>query len=507
MNKFNIKTVAPALILGWALATPAHSQTYTLRVAEQQNCTVSVSPQKDSYSAGDKITATITPGAGAIFKDFQVYYQCTEEQWWAAQSAFVAGRTVATRRASGFSYRLEIWRIEGHEDEPEAVTEGTEYTFFMPADNVEIEAKYLSGSDQYDITKASAVNGIVGTDMNKTPAGQTVTITATPSSGYMVDEVKVYKREEGIYDTEIGFSRTGAGSFTFTMPANPVRIQVTFRAEPDVFELDEGTGITAYMAYDIQGKAARFKRLFRKKVASTVCLPFPIQDISGGDLYAFHDVKYEDGEGWVATMYDVTPEGGSPHDVNLVTPPAKADKPYLFLPAADGEVTFSGTVADDFTAKADTCISVLQDGTWTFHGTYSRLTYGTAPFEGSVFGFASIAKDEDSNDADAVKAGEFVKAIEGAGVPPFRAYLTYSGSDDTFRAPSRGGAGAPGIPDRITVRLVGKNGTVTAVGTINATTGEATIGQWIDTGGHLMQDTPTEPGIYLNGQGKKYLVK
>ena len=247
-----------------------------------------------------------------------------------------------------------------------------------------------------------------------------------------------------------------------------------------------------------------FTRSFTQDVASTICLPYPITEIpSGCSVYEFVDVQKEAGV-WVATMRDATP-GNSGNEVTETV----AGKPYLFMPSATGDVTFTGTVVVPDNVTAGTSTSSANDGTWTFRGTYRRLAYkadGTADLDGAVFGFASATKEVNGN---TVNAGEFVKAKDGAGVPAFRAYLTYDGTNNVFRAPMRGGADdtSPDIPDRITVRLLGKGGIVTAVGTMDTSTGDVKIEQWFDMQGRPVDGTPTQSGMYFNNIGNKIMIQ
>ena len=243
-----------------------------------------------------------------------------------------------------------------------------------------------------------------------------------------------------------------------------------------------------------QGKQVEvsFSRQFSAGKASTICLPFPMTSISGGRVYEFQDVTYNSSEGWVATMVDATP--------NMVTETV-ANTPYLFLPDADGSVTFSGTIDN---VPASFAAGTTESGDWTFHGTYSRLDYGTEPFSGTVFGFAATGGKASDGQTD-VTAGQFIKAATGAYIQPFRAYLTYSGSNSALQAPSRR-VQSDGIPDRITVRLTGKGGGTTAVGTIDTATGEVTIERWFNLNGQPVDGTPAAPGLYLNTEGRKVLI-
>ena len=105
-----------------------------------------------------------------------------------------------------------------------------------------------------------------------------------------------------------------------------------------------------------------------------------------------------------------------------------------------------------------------------------------------------------------VEAGQFVKAASGAYVLPFRAFLTYSGSNSALKAPGRGTAEIPAIPDRIKVRLLSSDGGTTATGTIDMNTGEITIDQWYYLNGQPVEGTPSAPGLYLNSDGNKILI-
>ena len=247
-----------------------------------------------------------------------------------------------------------------------------------------------------------------------------------------------------------------------------------------------------------------FKRSFTSGVASTICLPFQIDnitidDITGvGKVYEFVGVEYDDTDGWVATMQDATPGPGN--EVTFTT----VNKPYLFMPSATGEVTFRGLITS-VPELIDAGIS--RSGDWLFLGTYSRLAYGTAPFSDTVFGFAASTTAEDKEKGqDAVTAGEFVKAISGAYIPAFRAFLTYEGTDPDLQArATRGGAG---VPDRITVRLIGKSGEIDGIGEIRLNTGEVTFdpNTWYDLNGRRLDGKPTQKGIYIN-KGKKVAIK
>lgn len=245
--------------------------------------------------------------------------------------------------------------------------------------------------------------------------------------------------------------------------------------------LSETTGITD--AASLQGKTAQFSRTFTASVSSTLCLPFPMTSITGGAAYEFTAME-KVGDVWTATMSAVTS--------------TEAGKPYLFKASADGAVSFSGTVPNDFTGVAASSAPVAYSGggTWTFCGTYTRLVYGT-DITGAVYGFAGSAYST-------ISAGDFVKAEAGAYVSPFRCYLTY-----TAPSSARGMTHGAGIdlPQTITVRLVDLNGQTTAIGSMDTRTGEVVFGDtWYTLDGRRLIGKPSQRGIYINN-GKTVIVK
>ena len=75
----------------------------------------------------------------------------------------------------------------------------------------------------YNITCLSATNGSVTTDKTSAAEGSTITLTATPNAGYVLDNVDVYKSD----DPTVKVTPTDN---QFTMPAYDVTVAPTFRA-------------------------------------------------------------------------------------------------------------------------------------------------------------------------------------------------------------------------------------------------------------------------------------
>lgn len=332
------------------------------------------------------------------------------------------------------------------------------------------EATYISGSGSNVLT----FKGTITAD-----AGTTLSVTGN-------DGARPCDLFQNYYYSSI--SKT----FTGIVSANP---QYTLPEGTDI-----GVDALAGLVSTLQGKQVEVSltRAFSADVSSTICLPFAMTSITGGSVYELRDVSYDNENAvWVATMSDATPDG------NLVIS-TTAGKPYLFMPSATGNVTFTGIVS---TVPATTDGFTLTDADgndgWTMKGTYTKFAWNADDY-GTIFGFAS--KDK-TVDGVAVKAGEFVRAKDGAKVPAFRAYLTYTGDNPALkaRAMTRAVTG-DALPESITVRLIDKSGDVTAIGTLDTRTGEFTTDDWYDMSGRRLGGKPTEKGVYINN-GKKVIIR
>lgn len=232
------------------ISLPLHA--YTVQVSPATtHCDVTWTPQ--SPAPGDEVTVTIAPHNGYALEEygFEVYYECTADEWWEVQSSSAKpGRFNAPRRlASGdsnFDYRLEIWYLDANEDDPVEVEEGKTYTFIMPERNVEIEALCIGTDVEYPVTTKQTDNGTTTVSQTVALLGDSIAITATPAEGYVVDKVEVYKYEKtetAGYWTLIDVSKKDATHYYFFMPANPVEVTVTYK-EPTVLLGDaNGDGV------------------------------------------------------------------------------------------------------------------------------------------------------------------------------------------------------------------------------------------------------------------------
>ena len=83
-----------------------------------------------------------------------------------------------------------------------------------------------STSTTYAVNVNAATNGTVAADKKTASKGTTVTITASPSTGYVVDTVKVVDKDGKDVSVTVK-----DGKYVFTMPASAVTVTATFKAE------------------------------------------------------------------------------------------------------------------------------------------------------------------------------------------------------------------------------------------------------------------------------------
>ena len=129
-----------------------------------------------------------------------------------------AGATITFTAPTRSGYEFRGWRDNSGElhKAGDVVTVNSDMTFTAVWSAINIP-------DTYDIEIADTANGSVDTSLSNASAGSTITITATPDSGYSVASVTVTGP-----DGRIDVVRVNATTYTFKMPAGDVTVRVTF---------------------------------------------------------------------------------------------------------------------------------------------------------------------------------------------------------------------------------------------------------------------------------------
>ena len=273
-----------------------------------------------------------------------------------------------------------------------------------------------------------------------------------------------------------------AGRAEIIWVQDPVTNQPMLATFANAVTLTDETDLSALLAYAGKTCKVTYSRSFTEAKSSTVCLPFAYTKKAGdGSFYEFTDIEKKGGE-YVATM---TESGESTLTANT---------PYLYKPNADGSVDFSGTyeIPDELVAG-----STVSNG-WTFKGTYTTIEWTTAP-ETPTYGFSASSAN------DGITQGQFVKVGSYVRIKPMRCYLenaNFTGARGMTRAAEEE------LPETIKVRLIGADGEVTAIGSLQTKTGEVTFDKdaWYSLDGRRIESKPTMKGIYVNN-GKKIVVK
>ena len=459
-------------------------KTLTIRVADESTETVHLSVK--SISQYDRNCDVIGCDEGGSCGSIVVESGQVESREYFNHSGR-AFRTTDGTITFGYKYPDDKIIFDGGSEGTVKIEDGKQFhsytsntTKYSGTINLQGINYFYARPDKYTVTFDE--NGGSDVDNQSVAHGMKATEPATTREGYTFVR---WKNGEDAYD----FNTVVTSDLTLTAEWTK-----------NVLTLTEADGVST-LTSQWQGKQVEvsFTRTFSANVASTVCLPFAIsaeQATAAGKFYTFTGIDTSGSE-WVATMQEADPG-------NHVSGALAANTPYLFMPSASGEVTFSGSIANvPATIEAGTQTA----GDWTFKGTYTRLTYGTAPMTGWVYGFASTTKDVDGEGT--VQAGQFIHAKAGAGVPPMRCYLTYKNGEQYSgaKAMMRGaGSDEETLPQSITVRLIGTNGETTNIVTMDTHTGEISTDGWYSMAGMKLSGKPTKKGLYINN-GKKIVIK
>lgn len=159
--------------------TPPSPTTYTITITSSEHGSITV--DKTTAEAGATITITVSPDSGYVLD------------------------TLTATDANGSSV---------------AISDSN--TFTMPETNVTVSGTFKIATISYSITVATGItNGSISVDKNSATAGETVTITITPDSGYKLNVI-IAKDSSG---NAIVISATN----TFTMPDSDVTVNATFK--------------------------------------------------------------------------------------------------------------------------------------------------------------------------------------------------------------------------------------------------------------------------------------
>lgn len=259
---------------------PVKAKTYSVTINPSNNGTVTADKTTD-VEAGKPVTLTVTPA-----DDMYTLAQLAEN-----------GLKVTYTDAAGTAQPVEV--AEG--------TEANTYTFEMPAADVTVAAQFTVVKYGIEV-KVEGEGTVTFTDDGETRFAEGTKVTAAikpKGTTYVLTEAMYYVGNTG--DNITKAVNDGGGEYTFTMPANHVKIEATFTAvggeetqaleaeERTVHGAAEKTTITAMAVFTCTDKNCASAQFVDATVKQTSGVTTATVTFNGKDYTA----KFGEKNGWV----------------------------------------------------------------------------------------------------------------------------------------------------------------------------------------------------------------
>ena len=220
---------------GLDLTVTAEQVTYAVNLIQGSNG--SISSDLSKAGKGKTVTLTAKPSSGYVLKSVSVINVAT-------------GAAIATSGG---------WET------------GNKVTFTMPASEVRVTPTFVT--DTYSITKSTTTGGSI-TVASSAKVGTSVSITATPATGYMLKDIVVKDANNNIIGNDIvKHHRTSLTSWSFTMPIGNVTVTPNWTKDLSVdgglyIEMSKtGTvnatvpaGVKSFKVYDDGGSSNNYSK-------------------------------------------------------------------------------------------------------------------------------------------------------------------------------------------------------------------------------------------------------
>lgn len=254
---------------------PVKAKTYSVTINPSNNGTVTADKTTD-VEAGKPVTLTVTPA-----DDMYTLAQLAEN-----------GLKVTYTDAAGTAQPVEV--AEG--------TEANTYTFEMPAADVTVAAQFTVVKYGIEV-KVEGEGTVTFTDDGETRFAEGTKVTANikpKGTTYVLTEAMYYVGNTGENITKA--VNDGGGEYTFTMPANHVKIEATFGEAPSTepetrtaHGAAEKTTITAMAVFTCTDKNCASAQFVDATVKQTSGVTTAAVNFNGKDYTA----KYGEKNGWV----------------------------------------------------------------------------------------------------------------------------------------------------------------------------------------------------------------
>ena len=245
----NIKTMVISFELpaGFVRANDngTYPNVYVQHKGHEYTATVTEKPQAEGTTSATTLIATFTNPDG--FSEFTISSTSTavakigDNRYTTLQDAIDAvqnNETITLLKDTNEKVTVSKaikFTLAGKDYLKGSIAAGSRYsmTTSEPSGKTEYTFTYVGGGSSssgttttYNVNVNAATNGTVAADKKTASKGTTVTVTASPSKGYVVDAVKVVDKDGK--DVAV----TGKdGKYVFTMPGSAVTVTGTFKAE------------------------------------------------------------------------------------------------------------------------------------------------------------------------------------------------------------------------------------------------------------------------------------
>lgn len=147
-----------------------------------------------------------------------------------AGTSFMDGDTVTLKAIRGSGYSFSSWTVGDTKTYEDTVTVTMDSNQTVTAEFYAVSSGGSTSVSAYGITVGSVANGTIKVTPARAAKGATVTITATPDAGYELSSIQV----ETVSGSTVTVTKDSAGKYTFTMPAQAVRIIAAFSEVQEV---------------------------------------------------------------------------------------------------------------------------------------------------------------------------------------------------------------------------------------------------------------------------------
>ena len=232
-------------------STSSTGTTYYFCKATNHTCSTTTSSSIAKIVVSDAVYSVTTVVSGGVGGSVDAEEDALEED---------GTTTITASPATG--YQVTNWAVSGTgaSISPSGSSNSTTTTLTMGTANATVTVTF--GLVDYNVTYSAPSNGSYtikvgdGSASSATKTanyGNTITLAATPSSGYIFDHWTVTETSSG---DAVSVSNANVSPATFTMPAAAVTVEATFKTTPNIYYYKDATHYSAGTYKNPEGNTA-----------------------------------------------------------------------------------------------------------------------------------------------------------------------------------------------------------------------------------------------------------